>query len=61
MENLGVIEKIEEPTEWLNTLFIVEKPNGKVRICLDPRTLNKVIQREHFQLPTAESIYGRNV
>ena len=59
MESLGVIEKISEPTDWLNTLVVAEKPNGKLRICLDPRPLNKVIKREHFQLPTPESIMGR--
>ena len=37
----------------------VEKPNGKLRICLDPRNLNNAIKRERYQLPTAESIMGR--
>ena len=56
MEKFGVIEKVEEPTEWLHPLVLVEKPDGKLRLCLDPRNLNKVIKREHYQLPTAESI-----
>ena len=61
MVKLGVVEKIpeNEPTEWLNTLVVVEKPNGKVRLCLDPRHLNKAIKREHFQLPTVESIMAK--
>ena len=39
---------------------MVEKPKTKkLRICLDPRNLNKAIQREHFQLPTLEDITTR--
>ena len=61
MLKLGVIERIpeNEPTDWLNTMVVAHKPNGKVRICLDPRNLNKVIKREHFQLPTAEQIMAK--
>ena len=37
-------------------MAIVEKPNGNVQICLDPRHLNKAIKWDHFQLPTNEDI-----
>ena len=43
MEAIGVIEKIEEQTEWVNTFVPVTKPKGQLRICLDPRNLNKSI------------------
>lgn len=56
LEAQGVIKKIEEPTEWLNPLVIVEKSNGDLRLCLDPKYLNKAIQREHFLIPTSEEI-----
>ncbi|CAH1232986.1 RTL1 [Branchiostoma lanceolatum] len=60
MEALGVIQKVDEPTEWVNSLVVVEKPkSGKLRICLDPRDLNKAIKREHYQLPTLEDISTR--
>ncbi|CAC5364689.1 unnamed protein product [Mytilus coruscus] len=37
-----------------------EKPKtGKLRICLDPRNLNKAIKREHIALPTIEDITTR--
>ena len=55
----GVIIPIQEPTDWVNSLVIVEKPNGKLRICLDPRPLNRAIKREHFQLPTTENILSQ--
>ena len=56
MEKLGIVQKVEQPTEWVNSMVIVEKQNGKLRICLDPKDLNKAIKREHFQLPTQEEI-----
>ena len=40
MEKLGVIPKDEEPTDWVNTIIVVNKPNGKVRLCLAPQRLN---------------------
>ena len=41
----GILHKgdISEPIEWLNTFVCVKKPNGKIRLCLDPTHLNKWI------------------
>ena len=50
---------MEEPADWLNSVAIVEKPDGSLCTCLDPRHLNKAIKREHFQLPTIEDITTR--
>ena len=54
MEETGVIEKVTIPTDWVNSLVVVEKPNGKLRICLDPRDLNAAIKRPHYPMPTLE-------
>ena len=59
MEKDGVIAKVDIPTEWVNSLVIVKKPNAALRICLDRRDLNKVIKREYFQLLSWEEISGR--
>ena len=60
MEQKGVIKKVHVPTEWVNSLVIVEKHDSNdIRICLDPRNLNKAIQREHHPLPTIEEITTR--
>ena len=56
MEAMNVITKVDEPTEWVSSLVIVEKKNGKLRICLDPRDLNRAIMREHYKLPSREEI-----
>ena len=59
LESNGVITAAEKATDWINNLVIVEKPNGKLRLCLDPRELNKAIQRQHFQIPTLNDITAK--
>lgn len=54
-----IISPVEHPTEWVNNLQIVEKPNGKLRICLDPKPLNECIQREHFLIPTIDDFTSK--
>jgi len=59
MEDTGVIVKVTEPTDWVNSLVVVEKPDGKLRICLDPKDLNEAIRRPHYQLPTLEDALAK--
>lgn len=59
MEKMDVIKRIDEPTEWVSSLVVVDKKNGKLRVCLDPRDLNRAIKREHFRLPTREDIMSQ--
>ena len=40
-------------------MVCVEKKNGSVRICLDPRDLNQAVLREHHKIPTLEDIAFR--
>ena len=55
LEKKGIIQKVTDPTDWISSMVIVSKP-GKLRICLDPRDLNKAIQRPKYQMPTLEEI-----
>ena len=54
METLGVIVKETEPTDWVSSLVTVEKPDKTLRVCLDPKDLNKAIKRSHHPLPTVD-------
>ncbi|XP_058840852.1 uncharacterized protein K02A2.6-like [Topomyia yanbarensis] len=58
MEELGVIEKISEPTPVLNSMVIVRQ-KGKLRICIDPSQVNKNILRRVHPLSTIEEISSR--
>lgn len=53
---LGVIKKVEEPTDWVNSMVCDKKTNGDLRVCMDPRDLNANIKREHYQIPKHEEI-----
>lgn len=59
MEDMGVVTKIDEPTPWVNSLVVVPKKNGDIRICMDPRDLNRAIQRQHYKLPTREEVMAK--
>ena len=56
MEKEGVIKKVNEPTEWVNSLLVETKPDGKMRICLDPSDLNRAFKREHYPVPVLEDL-----
>ena len=58
MIRLDVIEPVTEPTDWVSQIAVARKPNGKLRMCLDQRDLNKAIKRHHFNLPTAEELFA---
>ena len=58
MEESRIISKINEsePTAWVNSLVYRRKSNGKLRICPDPKGLNKAISTKHHVIPTLEQI-----
>ena len=54
MVKQGIKFLIDVPTDWVNSLVVREKPNGSLRICLDPKDLNKANKREHYPFPTVD-------
>ena len=60
MVKTGTIVKRDEPTGWVSSLLLVEKPNGKIRLCLDPTDLNRTIKQEHYVIPASEDVYLSN-
>ena len=57
MTQLDIIVSINEPTDWVSSLVMVEKLNGSLRVYLDPRNLNKTIKREYHCLPIVTDIF----
>ena len=51
-----IITEQVEPTPWVSSVTFLRKPNGEVRVCLDPSNLNKDIIREHHKPMTVEEI-----
>lgn len=64
----GIITPVTTPTEWVSAIVVEPKKdstgqfNGKVRLCVDFRHLNKYCLREHFTtssvLETIQSIHA---
>ena len=46
MIEIDVIEKVDQPTDWVNSVVYVTKR----RICLDPKGLNNCNRRPHHVL-----------
>ena len=62
MLELGVITRVDRPTNWVTVLScksqlkIREKIITKLRVCLDPRDLNKWIKREQHYAKTIDEM-----
>lgn len=52
----GIIAPVTGPTDWLSALLIVQKANGDIRVCVDPKPLNKALKRDHFPMPILDDI-----
>ena len=55
----GIIIKVDEPTDWVNSLVCVTKSNGTLRLSLDPKDLNRAIKRPHHRTPTLDEVLPR--
>ena len=55
-----IITEVTEPTHWVNLIVcnVKETSDGrkKVRLCLDPKDLNKNIRREHYYSRSIDEI-----
>ena len=56
LEKENFIVRQEEPTDWVSSLVVTVKLNGKLRVCIDPKHLNKALKRSHYPLPVIEDI-----
>ena len=44
------------PTDWVSNVVIATKPSGDLRICIDPKELNKALKRERYPIPVIEHV-----
>ena len=56
MIGLGVIERIERPTDWCSPCLVVPKKSGDIRLCIDYTSLNRAVKREYHPLPSTEEV-----
>jgi hypothetical protein len=53
-----VIERVTEPSPWCHPMQIAFKPDGRLRICMDPRYLNKYLERAIFPFPSLDQVFS---
>jgi transposase InsO family protein len=56
MEEQGIIRPCPEVTEWVHNLVLTVKSNGDLRVCLDPRNLNKYLVRSVHHTASWEDV-----
>lgn len=59
MVSLGVISKVDEPTDWCSGMVVVAKPGGSVRICVDLTRLNWYVKQERHILPSVDQVLAQ--
>ena len=59
METLGVIVKVEEPTDWCAGMVVVPKRSEDVCICVDLKPLNESVLREVHPLPKVDDMLAQ--
>ena len=53
--DVGVIEPSE--STWRSPLLVVQKKDGKPRLCTDFRMLNMITRKDKFPMPTTRSLF----
>ena len=51
-----IITPVDQPTDWTSHMVVATKQSGDLRICLDPRAMNKALKRERYPVPVMDDI-----
>lgn len=57
--NMGIIEEVNVPSQWVSPLAINVKDNGDVRLCVDMRQANVAIDRVYHVMPTVDDFISK--
>ena len=49
-----ILKPVDTPTDWVSSMVVVMKSNGKIRLCIDPKPLNQALKRNHY--PTSDTM-----
>ena len=47
---------VDEPIAWVSQTVCIFKKKNKIRLCLDPQELNKLLLREHYTMSNLDDI-----
>jgi len=67
MDQLGIISKLDEPTDWYAGILVVHKHDRKVCICMDLTKFSESVHREtqiilsvHYTFSQLGGVKNRN-
>ena len=53
----NVIAPVDTPTTWIPALVVTAQKNGgHIRLCIDPKLLNRALKPIHYPSPTIDDI-----
>lgn len=54
---MGFRSPVSEPTDWVSSMVVTHKKNtDEIRLCIDPRDLNKFLKRPRHPMRTVEEV-----
>lgn len=53
---VGIIERLEGPTEWLSPVIPIIKKDGNIRFVIDMIMANQAVERNYYPLPSADTL-----
>ena len=56
LEEMDIIERAEGPTPCVSPIVVVPNESGDIRICVDMRQANTVIERSRHPIPTIDDV-----
>ena len=56
MVRKGILSPVDKPTVWVSQFVVCRKKSDKLRICIDPKPLNKALKREHYHLQVLDDV-----
>ena len=51
-----MLERVTTATDWISSVVVETKKDGTLRVCIDPRSLNKALKRCHYPMPVVDDI-----
>ena len=51
-----IISPVDQPTPWVNSVVVTTKKSSALRICVDPRPLNKAFKRDTYPMRILDEI-----
>ena len=53
---MDITEKVNNPSQWVNPVVVVPKPNGEVRLCVELTQVNCAVERERNPIRTIDEV-----